>query len=108
MDGENDIEKTDDQDDRRGQLGGTCASEHHQSATNKMSGDLICVPEEEHQERYERGGTTVETSEGGVSVSSKATDYAIHTAGRATRTWIFHQTNGMGSLKSSEMFMALS
>ena len=82
MDSENEVEKTDNQDDRGSQLGGTCASEHHRSTTNKMSGDLICVPEEE---RYESEGIAVETSAGGVSVNSKATDYAIQTAGRATR-----------------------
>ena len=76
--------------------------------TNKVRGDVICVPEEEHQERDEREGTTVEVSEGGVSVSGEATDYAIQTAGRATRTWIFHQTNEVGSLKSSETLVAPS
>ena len=35
---------------------------------------LICDPEEDHQEGYEREGTTVEMSDRGVSLSSKATD----------------------------------
>ena len=41
-------------------------------------------------------------------MSGKVTDYAIQTAGRATRTWIFHHTNRMGSLKSSEISKAPS
>ena len=67
---------------------------------------LICNPEEDHQEGYEREGTTVEMSDRGVSLSSKSTDYAVQTARRAARRWVFHHTNGMTSLKSSEMFVA--
>ena len=33
------------------------------SALVSITEDLICVPEEEHQERYEQEGTAVETSE---------------------------------------------
>lgn len=45
-------------------------NEHHRSTTNEVSGDLICVPEEENQEWDEGEGTTAETSDEGVSVSA--------------------------------------